>query len=231
MYREYSTEYKEPNQYSASREEHQIKNYNPKLKERENKLCVYCSNKVHLFSNMCYQHYTNYRRTGTPFETPFKINKHIQKPVSILIDNKYYTQTLIELEQLLEKLFTNPYSFVLYQEVSGMKYSIARSKEKQAKVIKSHRIGLRTHTIALRMIMTYRHYTQGNIDGGSQLRFLLARSVFSRNKKPILGIAAFEVLGATLLGNFYTLLDKAADEMEEYYADNSGTVERPTVRW
>lgn len=73
-----------------------------------------------------------------------------------------------------------------------------------------------------------------NSNSGNETNFRgrsLSRSAFSINKKPILGIAAIEVLGATLLGNFYTILDKASDELEAYYINNSSTVERPTVRW
>jgi len=178
-----------------------------------------CTNNIHRFGKVCYQHIKHKLIHGTYSPTAFKFRNNCTADARFIYKDNFTSDTLEELILLLDKLFKNPYAFRLEVLKGAYINSISSSKEKLANYIKDNKPPtFDNRMLGIRLATIYKRLKDGDITGGSQLRFNLAKALLpSVSSSNTTSTNTKEALGNIVHINFYTYLTTIADELSEAY--------------
>ena len=191
---------------------------------KENKLlsCTIqgCFNNRDAFGRYCQAHKYQRVKTGTFSNSNFKFSTDIAEPSTKLYHSDFNSDTLEALEKKIEELFSNPYTHYIEIVSDARTYTIAYSKEKISKYIKEHKPKrFDNRRLALRMSLVFKLFQEGKIEGGGQLRVVLAQALIPHTTYYFHPLRLKEVIGNIVLKNYIKDLSIIASELQIYKLD------------
>lgn len=188
----------------------------PRINNNQKLFCTIkgCGNNRDKFGKVCYEHFKYKRNTGTYNPTLFNFRDDCTKPSIELYKSGYTTPTIQELASRIDTLFANPYSHTIEIIKGARQGTLTSSKEKLSKYIKQNKPKTMTsHHIAIRLGIVFKAYQDGHIEGGSQLRFNLAKALLPFVSSSGQGLQIKEAIGNIVLKNYILFLDTIGNKL------------------
>lgn len=207
----YYNQYKKPSHIL-----HNGKTTLPRIETNQKLLCTIngCSNYRDRFGKVCNEHYKDKRKNGTYSPTTFMFKDDVSTTAKKLFANNYCTDEIIYLANKIQQLFNNPYSHTIEILKGARRGKTVSSKGRISGYIKKHYSkSMDTIHIAIRLGIVFKHFQDGTIEGGGQLRFNLSKALIPHTSTSGQGIQIKEVIGNIVIKNYTTELLAISEQL------------------